>query len=291
MSRLLALVGIVGISFSAIFVRLAETSPSTAAVFRGLYAVPPLVVLWWLVRRQDHRPWRMRVLAGLSGVVLSLDLTLWHRAIEDIGAGLATVLANTQVVFVAMLSWWLLRERPARSTLAAISVVLAGVTLISGLGGEDSYGTHPLRGALLGTGAGIAYSGFILLLRHSNQTKAPSAGPMLDSTLGLTLGAAAFGLADPGLSFEPEWPAHGWLLALAWVAQVAGWLLITHALPRLAALDTSVLLLLQPTLTVIWGMLIFRERLGTIQWGGATLVLAGVTFVSWRGATRRRAQP
>jgi drug/metabolite transporter (DMT)-like permease len=54
--------------------------------------------------------------------------------------------------------------------------------------------------------------------------------------------------ADPGFAFTPTLPAHGWLVTLALVSQVAGWLLIATALPRLPAVETSVLCSSSPSL-------------------------------------------
>ena len=52
-----------------------------------------------------------------------------------------------------------------------------------------------------------------------------------------------------------------WLVLLAIGSQVIGWLLIGAALPKLPVVETSVLLLGQPVFTVIWGVLLFDERL------------------------------
>ncbi len=80
----------------------ATPRPSTAAIFRAAYALPLLAVLALLEhRRHGPRPWRERRPAVLSGVFLAVDLILWHHSIEDVGAGLATVLANIQVVLRA----------------------------------------------------------------------------------------------------------------------------------------------------------------------------------------------
>ena len=65
-------------------------------------------------------------------------------------------------------------------------------------------------------------------------------------------------------------------MVLAVVAQVVGWLLIATALPRLRALETSILLLGQPVFALIWGVLVFGERLSPLQWAGAAVVLGGV---------------
>src|SRR3990172_150556 len=138
MIRLLAVLGILGISFSAVFVRLAEVSPATAAFFRAAYALPPLFLLWAMTRGGDHRSAPMRWMAAGSGLFLALDLTVWHRSVELIGAGLATVLANTQIVFVGLIAWAVHRERPTGLAFATIPVVFGGVALISGLGGRKS---------------------------------------------------------------------------------------------------------------------------------------------------------
>jgi drug/metabolite transporter (DMT)-like permease len=70
-------------------------------------------------------------------------------------------------------------------------------------------------------------------------------------------------------------------VTLALVSQVAGWLLIATALPRLPAVETSVLLPVQPVFALIWGVLIFSERLSPVQWVGALLVLTGVGTAAW----------
>lgn len=283
--------GVAGLSFAAIFVRLADVSPNTAATFRGLYALPVLLALWWTVRDRDTRSGALRLRAVAAGVLLALDFTFWHRSIALIGAGLATVLVSTQVIFVALLAWVVHRERPTPMAWATVPVVVAGVALSSGVGRQDAYGEAPLTGALLGVLAGLAYAGFILVLRSANRLRQHPAGPLLDATLGMTAGALLFGLADPGLDFTIHLPAHGWLLALAIIVQVFGWLCLAVALPRLPALQTSVLILLQPVGTVAWAWLLFGERLSPLQWLGAAMVLVGVAAVTAPRRTPVATQP
>ena len=289
MTRLFALLGILGISFSAIFVKQADVSPSTAAFFRTAYAVPVLFLLWMLVRRRDRRSVGLRWMAGTAGLFLALDLAVWHRSIDLIGAGLATVLANTQVVFVGLAAWVIYRERPTGLAFVTIPIVFGGVVLISGLGRADAFGEDPIAGAALGVVAGLAYTGFLLVFRASNRELAPTAGPLLNATIGAAIGSLLLGAADPDFSFAFTWPDHGWLLALALVSQVGGWLLIAAALPRLPALETSVMLLLQPMATVLWGFLIFAEHLSAAQWAGVALVLCGVGALTLRGSVERPA--
>jgi len=63
---------------------------------------------------------------------------------------------------------------------------------------------------------------------------------------------------------------------------VVGWLLIPRSLPKLPALDTSVLMLGQPMLAVFWALLFYDEALGVSQWIGVALVLGGLLFFGLR---------
>src|SRR5213080_4286989 len=131
---LTVLVGALAIAFSGIFFRLAHVSASTGAFYRCVWALPPLALLArWEDARFGARPRRARLLAYCAGLFFAADLVLWHNAIEQVGAGLATVLGNTQVVLVGLVTWLLLKERPSSSSLAAIPVVAVGVVLISGV--------------------------------------------------------------------------------------------------------------------------------------------------------------
>jgi drug/metabolite transporter (DMT)-like permease len=220
------------------------------------------------------------MVALVAGVFLGLDILVWHISIEYIGAGLSTLIANSQVIVVALAAWILLGEKPSREVTIAVPVVLFGVSLVSGLGRGDAFGSSPLLGTILALASAVLYAGFILGFRASNEIQAPSAGPLLESTAGAALAILITSIPFGGIELTPTWPAHGWLLALALSSQVAGWMLIGYALPRLPAVETATIILLQPVLTMIWAVLIFSEQPSPIQWLGAGLVLAGVGYVA-----------
>ena len=117
----------------------------TGAFFRCLWALP---FLWPLAIWED-RParrasrWSLRRAAWVAGAFFAADLILWHYSIEYVGAGLATVLGNTQVVLVGLLAWALFRERPSSSSLLAIPVAMVGIMLISGVLENGAYGSNP----------------------------------------------------------------------------------------------------------------------------------------------------
>jgi drug/metabolite transporter (DMT)-like permease len=282
-----ALIGAVMISFSAIFYGLAGVSPMTGAFYRVAYALPVLFLLWFLRRSQDRRPLSRRWIAVGAGLALASDLLSWHSSIGYIGTGLATLIANTSVIFVAIGAWILFGEKPRRTTLLAIPVILLGVVLVSGLGG-DAFGSNPVRGTVLALMAAVFYASFLLSIRHSNHEQAPAAGPLMEATLGATVTLLVMGLIGPGIEFGFTWPAHGWLLTLAIGSQVIAWLMITYALPRLPAVETATIILIQPALTMAWGALIFDERPSALQILGATIILCGVAVVAW---VRARLQP
>src|SRR3972149_6664856 len=98
-------------------------------------------------RRRGGRPRRQRALAFVAGIFFAADLTFFHHAIVYLGAGLATVMGNLQVIFVGFIGWLLLGERPANRLVTAVPVALTGVVLISGVIGRGAHGSGPWAGA------------------------------------------------------------------------------------------------------------------------------------------------
>ena len=288
------LIGAFAIAFSGILYRKADVSPSTGAFFRCLWALPPL---WLLAVREDRRigarPMRVRRAAWLAGVFFAADLILWHYSIEYVGAGLATVLGNTQVVVVGLLAWLFFNERPARSSLLAIPVAMMGIVLISGVLESGAYGDDPKLGAIYGLLTGIAYSGFLLAMRRGSSERGRVAGPLYDATLASAVCIVPIGLLIGDLDFTPSLEATAWLIALALSSQVVGWLLITVSLGRLPTALTSVLLTLQPLLAVLFAALLIDERPSPLQLVGAAAILAGLLIASLgrRKATTLEAIP
>jgi len=280
---LAAVLGALSIAFSGILVRLADVEPSTAAVFRCVYALPFLGVLTLAESRAyGPRPSGQRWLAMLAGIFFAIDLVAWHHTIGLVGAGLATVLGNTQVVIVAVLAWFILAERPPGRTLLALPIVLVGVVLISGVIGSGAYGRDPGLGVVLGLVTAFAYAGFLLVLRRGNADLRRPAGPLFDATLSAAVASLLIGLPLGEIDLVPSWPAHGWLLALAVSSQVVGWLLISVSLPRLPAALTSVVLTLQPIGSVLLAMVLLAEEPSPVQLLGALAILSGLLLATVR---------
>jgi drug/metabolite transporter (DMT)-like permease len=277
-----ALAGAAAIAFSGILFRYADVSPSTGAFYRCFWALPALAVLAWAEdRRLGHRSRNARLWAYLAGAFFAADLVLWHHSIEAVGAGLATVLGNTQVLMVGLLAWALLSERPSNRALISIPVAFGGVVLISGVLEQGAYGSNPVLGVVYGMLTGAAYSGFLLTLRHGSAGNR-AAGPLFDATLASAVGCLLIGLVVGDFDPFPSWAATGWLVVLALSAQVLGWILIAVSLPRLPAVGSSLLLMLQPVLAVILAAWLVDESPSALQLAGAGLILAAVVFASAR---------
>ncbi len=135
-------------------------------------------------------PRRAVALSAVAGLFFAIDLMAFHYAVDAIGAGLATVLANLQVVIVAVVAWLAFGERPRREVVVAIPVMLVGVVLISGVVGAGAYGSDPRAGVVLGLITAASYAGYLLVIRRASPDRRPG-GPVAVSTAV----TAVFGLA------------------------------------------------------------------------------------------------
>jgi drug/metabolite transporter (DMT)-like permease len=168
---------------------------------------------------------------------------------------------------------------------------MGGIVLISGVLEDGAYGDDPLRGVLYGVLTGVAYTGFLLTLRHGSRDLRRVAGPLCDATVASALLTIPVGLVIGDLDFLPSASAQGWLIVLALSSQVLGWLLISISLPRLPAVLTSVLLTLQPVLSVLFAGVLLGESPSSLQLAGVAAILFGLLLASAARRGRDMAEP
>ena len=278
------------IAFSGIFYRWAEVAPSTGTLFRCLFGLPILVLVAYTERRRfGPLPRTTVALAIVAGVFFAGDLTFWHHAIEAVGAGLATVLGNLQVLIVGIVAWAFLGERPSRATLVALPIVLVGVALISGVGG-GAYGRDPVLGVILGVLTALCYAGYLLVIRRGGRDIRRPAGPVAVATVSTAAVAALIGFAAGDLDPTPSLESLGWLALLGVTSQSAGYLMISLSLPRLPAVVTSIILLAQPVATVFLSMWLLAESPSGIQLAGVSLVIGGIFYATVATSRARAAE-
>jgi drug/metabolite transporter (DMT)-like permease len=279
--RLAAFLGASCIAFSGVFYRYADVSPSTATVFRCLYGLPLLALFAWFEwRRFGGLPGASIRLALVAGIFFAGDLTFWHHSIDAVGAGLSTVLGNLQVLVVGIVAWLILGERPSRAILVALPVVLVGVVLISGLVGAGAYGANPALGVVFGVATALCYSGYLLVIRRSGRDLSRPVTPVAISTAATAGVALLVGAPLGDLHLAPTWPGHGWLALYGVTSQFLGYVLISVSLPRLPAAVTSIILLVQPVMSVVLAMVLLREAPSALQLVGVALVVGGVAIAT-----------
>lgn len=269
--------GAVLISTSAPWVRVAEVSATTAGFYRMFIGAIGLGLICLL---QEKKIWNgTTYLFALlpPAIFFALDLAFWHRSIHLIGPGLATLLANLQVFCLAAIGYLFLREKLSPVFLIGLLLAFFGVFLLVGL----NWGQVPNQyhmGVLFGILTALAYTGYILTMRKSQQISG-SQNPAADlASVSLICSILlAILVVIEGNSFAiPNLKSAFALLALGIFCQVVGWLLITTALPKLTASIVGVILLLQPALSMLWDTLFFGRPTTLLDVMGSILVLAGI---------------
>lgn len=265
--------------------------PTAIGFWRMLFGAACLF-LWLLVRRARLLLGRRALMwSCLTGLLFSLDLYVWHRSILGCGAGMSTILGNTQVFWTAALGRILFGERLSSRFFLAATAALVGVALLIGLAGTDFEFTRTyITGVALGLATGMVYGHFLIALKAAQiSTPGTTAGPLALVTFmawnalfsALFLGLTATFESD---AFRPADPATtSKLIALGILPQALGWLSISSSIRRVPAARAGLVLLLQPILAMTWAMLWFGEQLEWIQMGGAAVTLGAIYFGSRKG--------
>jgi len=275
-----AIAGALCIAFGAIFVKLSKVDPAAAAFYRCLYALPVLAPLaFFESRRRGPRPLRAHLLALSAGVLFGIDLVLWCQSISYVGAGLATVLSNFQVVIVPLAAWALFSERPSVRLALAVPIALAGVVLISGALGGGVYGRDPVLGSILGIGSGVAYAASLIVMKYAGEAELHhTRARVFELALSAAASAGLIALLRGELGTVPNPESQLWLVLLALGSQVAGWLLITWSLPRLATAVTALVLTLAPAASVVLAIIVLSEKPSAFQLIGVCAVAIAITL-------------
>jgi len=175
--------------------------------------------------------------------------------------------------------WWWLGER--LRPLFGIGVVLAFIGLV-GFVAEKSEGEQQmLKGILLVLTADMFYAGYILATRVVRRTE-----NVLDAVIWSAISCAVVMFVTAVVMGEDMLPdSHsGWamLVALAWACYALAFALITYSLAHMPATMASVILLGQPVLCTILGVLILGEHISGGRIACGVVVLIGI-FIAQRG--------
>lgn len=273
---ILLLVGILCISWSAIFVKLSEVSGLTSGFYRLFIGTIGVLPLWFFFRKPNQSK-KGIVIAAICGVFFAIDIALWNTSITLSKASVSTLLANLAPVWVgfgALLFW---KQKPKALFWVGTIIALVGVTIIIGI---DHLATAQLSiGNLLAICASLFYGAYILTVQHGRakiDTITFTTVSMVSSTVVLFLICWVSDAPLSGFSTQ-TWLA---LSGLGLISQLLGWLSINFALKFVRPTTASVCLLSQSVFTAIFSVPVLGELLEWYEVSGAVIVLLGIYLVN-----------
>lgn len=282
-----AVAAIYGACFVAIKAGLAFAPP---LLFAGLRAEVAGITLLGIAAARRRgillRPADWPALAALALTSTSIAFAGMFLSLARTGAGVASILANLQPLFVIVLAAVLLGERLTVAKIVALALGLAGVTLISlpVAAGPDAYG---LSGAALALAVSLSLAAGNLILKAIGDRSDVVALSGWQLVLGGAplLALAAIVEGDTAVSWTPAFVTL--LLGLA----LGGTALPYVAWNRLARSEEigslTVPLLLVPAFGLVLAWAVFGEGLTSVQLGGLIATTTAVAVLSARRLPRR----
>jgi len=275
---ILLLLGVVAVSFAAIFIRLADAPSLVIAAYRMLLAAAVVIPFYlWRSPRLPKRISRWDVLlVVLSAVLLAAHFGLWITSLQYTSIASSVVLATSHPVFVAVLSYFLWQERLGKGALWGIAVALGGVVVINY--GGFTLSPQAILGDVLALTSAVAIGIYLVIGRHLRERVRLL--PYLASVYGvaaLVLLAAALiaGYSLTGYTAN----TYLMLLLLALIPQLAGHSLLNQAVRLIPATIVSVAILGEPIGAIILGYIILGEGISLTEVIGSVLTLGGITMV------------
>ena len=265
--------GIIAVSFGAIFVRLAsEASPLAISAWRLSIAAIILIPFAWTSRKHSLTP-KMTLWCLASGAALALHFILWISSLSYTSVASSVLFVTTHPLFVGLGSYLLLKERPTRSLLIGTSVALLGGALI-GFGDLQLAGSA-IRGDLLAIGGGLMAAIYFMIGRHVRQTVSATEYAAVTYGTAALLVLAICGVTRTSLISFPA-STFGYLILLGLIPQLLGHSTFNWALKHLSAAHVSILILGEPIGSGLLALLFFREIPAGLNLAGAALILVGI---------------
>lgn len=274
MKKLIVMLGVVGVSWSAIFVRW-STAPSLVLVFYRMAISTLLLAPAAFVKRKDFAELRLReaLLSLLSGAFLGLHLYAYFMSLEYTSIASSVVLVDTEVLFVALATWLIVRKPLSAWAWTAIFLAFGGSVIVAMADGTG--GGSALKGDMIALAGALLMAVYTMLgtvCRRRISTTVytflvylSAAGTVLAITL-------ASGLPVTGYDPINLWTALG----LAVICTLMGHSIFSWGLRYLPPAFISTVKLLSAVFGTVWGMLLFQESPSLLVTIGCVIVLAGI---------------
>ena len=273
------IIGVMAISFSPLAVKQVVFTPTVSAFYRCFYA--GLFLLIWsginykTELKSTNYKWFLPVAIG--SIAFAIDLIFWHKSIVYIGAGPATFLGNSQFVFVAIFAFFVFKEKISGAFVALASVIMAGLYLL--MPHFTSVVSRP-TGYLYGMIVGITYAVFLICLRYAKKLSDHTYPEIFSLSFTFTISAVLIGLyavfveGSRLLVFDIH--SHVLMALTSFFAQTLGWYLIKTNMTKIDAHKGSLLLIGQPILATVWGIILFWEPMSALQVVGVVMASGGI---------------
>jgi drug/metabolite transporter (DMT)-like permease len=248
-------------SSGGLLIKLVAWNPLAIAGTRSAFAA--LVMLAF--RRRMRLSWSFAQLGGAAcyaaTVILFVLANKWTTAAN------AILLQYTAPIYVALFSYWFLRERITKLDVVAIAATIGGMILFF----LDDLSGGGIAGNFIAILSGIAFAGTALFLRKQKDTS-PLESVFLGNIVAFLIGLPLMVRSSPN--------ATGWLgLVLLGVFQLGcSYILYAEAMKYVTALEGILIPVIEPILNPIWVFLLVGERPGRWAVLGGTIVLLSITL-------------
>jgi drug/metabolite transporter (DMT)-like permease len=262
-------------------VRLAD--PFSFLVLRFTVAGAVLTVGGW----RDFGDRRLLLSGAGLGVLLFLGFITQTAGLQFTTPSRSGFLTGLSVLLVPFVGLLLLRKWPSPPVLLGVALAVAGLWFLTG-GISGSHGATA-KGDLLTVACAIAFAFYIVLLEPA--ARAHRSTPLVAVQLCVValLSLISLPFVSPHVVFSP---ALWWAVVYTGVLSTAVCLLAqAWAQARTSAVRAALIFALEPVFAALWSVALGRERLGSRELTGGTLIVLGIVAAELGGAlwARRRA--
>ncbi len=173
------MLGAVLISFSPVFVKLADLEPTVSGFYRVFIGSIVLVIIYLLKHKENPFNKKISIYIIFGGIFFSLDLWFWHRSIIYVGPGLSTLLVNFQILILPFLALLFFNQKTQKIQIFAIFLGLLGLFLITGNNWEISGYNYKL-GVLFGLLTAASYAGYIISMKSIDHNAEVNSDPIFN---------------------------------------------------------------------------------------------------------------
>ncbi len=240
---------------------------------RSLVGTLALAAMLALRRERLAAAWRGRRGALLSGgALLAAHWWLFFAAIQQSTVALGLLTYASYPLFVTLLGWLLLRERPRRVDLCACALVVAGLVLVVP---DWNFGSRVGLATALGLASGFTFAALTLLNRRLTAVMSPL--PLVTAQTGVA-GLLLLPLAATQLPAVParDW---AWLILLGIVFTGLAHACFTASLQRVRVAVVAVVAALEPVYGIAAAWMIFGDTPSPAMLAGGALII-GASFLS-----------